>query len=81
MSRYKFRAECLHDIIQLMERVPLLNVKIVKPDIIPDCTAEITTDLSIADIKNVMREIEDSHVMIETITPISKYTGERKGDA
>jgi len=75
--KYKFRAECLHDIKLLMGLVLVSQFKI-ESTLFPDCTAEITTELSIADLKKAMRKIPDSHVMLETIAPLNEYTGERR---
>ena len=77
MTTYKFRSECLHDISKLLELLPL-KIKIEKTSMFPDCIAEITSELSMAEIKQVMRKVPDSHVMIETIAPIAEYTGYRR---
>lgn len=43
----------------------------------PDLTVAIESNLSLAEIGNIMATIEDGHVMIETLNYRHRYTGER----
>ena len=50
--------------------------------LLPDlcCTIEIE-DMSINELKDLMRKVEDGHVMVQTVALEEKYTGERNIDA
>jgi hypothetical protein len=43
-----------------------------------DTTVEMDLDtLTLEDLRELMRQIVDSHVMLQTVQPITLYTGER----
>ena len=43
----------------------------------PDRELIFSSYLSLEEIKNHIREVEDGHVMLQTVQPIEKYIGER----
>jgi hypothetical protein len=84
---YKLRAECLSDINAFINNLgeisdsSLVEFKVTPIMVnglrLPDCVLEVTSTLTIDDIRNVLAEIPDSHVMMETVTLKEKYTGDR----
>ncbi len=81
MPKYKFRAECFHDV---QEFIPLVFAqgkpfafKIYPDTLFPDAEVEIEADISLEDMRSLMRQVFDSHVMVQTVMPIDQYTGER----
>ncbi len=75
-NTFKFRAECLYDVNAALKKVPCSKFKI-ECNFLPDCTAEIETSYTLEQVKESLKRIIDGHVMLETIAPIAKYTGER----
>ena len=45
-----------------------------------DGIVEIDTSLPMDRVKSIMREIDDSQVMLETLASVDEYTGDRTGD-
>ncbi len=79
MKTFKFKAEAPVD-VQTLKYIMLHQMQSVKvKDLYEgwDCEVTFETKLSIEQVKENMRLVEDSHVMIQTIQPIEKYTGER----
>ena len=74
--KYKLRAECLLDILKLFKTCHFPNLKIEMKA--PDCTLEFESVSGIEELKFFIKQIPDSHVMIETLAPLAEYTGERK---
>ncbi len=77
-TAYKFRAECRHDVDELL--------KVFTPDSItirqdtselPDVDVDLTSSKSLVEIRALMEPIVDSHVMIESLNTSAEYTGER----
>ena len=82
MNVYKFRAECDADVDNLMrlliEAGYITSCLINKEDItVPDIEVSLISEISIDDLRYYMKQIEDSHVMIQTLNTCDKYTGER----
>ena len=81
-SVYRFRAECLPDVDELMR---LLGAKFKKITIVisppfPDVEAELEIGLDLTELRNVMRRVVDGHVMVQTVARTEEYTGERDYD-
>jgi len=78
-NTYKLRAEGLNDFMNFLGTGVYSNVKsyTVEPIGFPDVAVSFETNLSLSEIKAKLREVQDSHVMLETIKPIKEYTGER----
>ncbi|MFN6572666.1 CHAT domain-containing protein [Dendronalium sp. ChiSLP03b] len=76
---FKFRAECDHDVNELDKLIGKHVKKIIKvrESLLPDVEVEIYVNLSLNELRNAMRKIEDGHVMVQTVAPKDKYTGER----
>lgn len=79
---YKLRAEGLNDFLAFLQKGMYMRVKsfTIKPIGIPDVEVSFETDASLSEIKSKLREVPDSHVMLETVKPINEYTGEREED-
>jgi hypothetical protein len=79
---YKLRAEGLNDFLAFLQKGMYMRVKsfTVKPIGVPDVEVSFETDASLSEIKSKLREVPDSHVMIETVKPFNEYTGEREED-
>ncbi len=77
MKKYKLRAGCEVDIRAFIKesRYDIINSKIDKDSHNPKL--EFSSELELDEIKDILRKIEDGHVMLQTIQPIEKYTGER----
>ena len=78
MNTYKFRAECLADVANFLLEFRPEHTEIVAAKMIPDVECVIKTSADIDKVKGAMADVMDSHVMMQTIQPIDKYTGERK---
>lgn len=78
MISYKLRAECTVDVSRFVEAVHPDTMTMKKHKLLPDCVVEFTSQLSLSEIINLMSEIPDGHVMIETVATAQFYTGERK---
>jgi hypothetical protein len=82
MKTYKLRAEVYSDIdgfITFMKEVkliPMKNVIIDKRGCELNCELTFTTNISINEIKRLLRCFPDTHVMRETLAPIDEYTGD-----
>ena len=78
-NTYKLRAEGLNDFMNFLGTGVYSNVKsyTVEPIGFPDVAVSFETNLSLSEIKAKLREVQDSHVMLDTIKPIKEYTGER----
>ena len=75
---YKFRAECIHDVLRFMEKARFhYDVKITRKAAFPDVIVELATKECLSSITAIFKEISDSHVMLETIQLKNLYTGER----
>jgi hypothetical protein len=79
---YKLRAEGLNDFLAFLQKGMYMRVKsfTIKPIGVPDVEVSFETDASLSEIKSKLREVPDSHVMLETVKPINEYTGEREED-
>jgi|688.fasta_scaffold214478_1 hypothetical protein len=82
-NKFKFRSECLHDLIVFQE---MLRKKATSrfnfsyemdAEGFPDCDAEISTDMSIEQLRDILRLVPDGHVMLGSMDYSKKYTGER----
>jgi len=75
-KKIKLRAECLHDVHSLMAKLSHSEYRVISK-MLPDVEVVITSSQSIESIKEILKTIPDSHVMIETIALQKNYTGER----
>ena len=78
ITHFKFRAECETDVNKLRKRMVVKCLKIVKEiGQFPDTLVDLYTNMSLDDLRNEIRSIEDGHVMLQTIALEKDYTGER----
>lgn len=78
MNHYKLRAECVFDVSLMIAAILPSYVKMQSHAIYPDTVVEFKSTLSLGEIWDLLNEIEDGHVMAETVQLIELYTGERK---
>jgi len=83
--KYKFRAECeldFRNLLSLFYNEPEHHISAIKINgkAMPDIEVELMTPLPLNELRNMMREVEDGHVMLQTVQPIERYTGERDYD-
>lgn len=79
---YKFRAECSVDIDLFVEKFKSHIITIDRksdPDF-PDEDVEFSSLKSLDEVRQVMKEIEDGHVMLESLNYADEYTGDRYYD-
>ena len=78
-QHYKLRAECLDDVLLLIDKMPknVLGMKIIQWGTMPDVEFEFKSRLSLDEILDILRKQVDSHVMMDTLKPFEEYTGER----
>jgi len=74
---YKFRAELLADTSLLRRLLPLAQIEIEEISPLGDVEVTIRTTASIDELSEIFGLIPDGHVMVETLTPLSAYTGKR----
>lgn len=77
--KYKLRAECAHDVEQFIKKMEgyTWNHKVLPIVGYPDVEFTFDSAVNRERIQSILRTIPDSHVMIETLKPLDKYTGER----
>ena len=87
VNTYSFRAECFCDVSEFLkhctenyqasnlEALGEFQVKLELP--YPDVLVTVRSDLPREFFLNSMRQVEDSHVMLETCCESSVYTGDR----
>lgn len=83
MPMYSFRAECAADVDNLNNALTasgLAATLLYYPDpVYPDINVEIETDAALDVIRSIMREVDDGHVMYQTLraVPLAQNTLER----
>ncbi|KPV54837.1 hypothetical protein SE17_01265 [Kouleothrix aurantiaca] len=79
---YRFRAECEQDVDTLRTILGTRVMKIIKLNEapFPDTIVEVHGNVSLAELQDAMRKIEDGHVMLQTVAQRENYTGERNYD-
>lgn len=79
MERYKMRAESDLDVLEAIREIPELNnLTFQYPDkILTACIVTFQSQLSLETLKSKLSEIRDSHVMVDTLSSTSAYTGTR----
>jgi hypothetical protein len=81
---FRFRAECEHDVKALLALIPSQSVVFftsLQQAPFPDQICEIIVhNLNLAEMRDFCRAVADGHVMLQTIQPKAKYTGERNYD-
>jgi hypothetical protein len=79
MAVFSFRAECPHDINLFAENLTAKQIQFTirakdlplasprGPRWMGDCAAEVTVDLTLEEMRTLMREQIDTHVMIQSL--------------
>lgn len=75
--RYKMDAECQFDVGRFLQKIHVLNIIATQMEIGVDMEVEFTSPRSLSEIRKALSEIEDGHVMAETVELKEFYTGER----
>jgi hypothetical protein len=77
---YKLRAEGLNDFLAFLQNDMYFKMKYftIEPTGFPDVVVTFETSSSLSEIKEKLREVPDSHVMLQTVKPINEYTGDRE---
>jgi tRNA A-37 threonylcarbamoyl transferase component Bud32 len=78
---YMFRAECLPDVLGFFEEARRTRKYFgyrIENVALPDVVVELLTTATKNEIEQIMKNGEDTHVMLDTIEPIHEYTGDRK---
>ena len=81
-TTYKLRADCAADFAALASLVAesphgFAAISALRAGAFPVCVIEITTTATLAELRALLATIDDGHVMLETVQPIERYTGER----
>jgi len=79
---YKFRSECANDTDLFVERFKehIISIERTSDPNFPDEDVEFSSLKSIEDVRLVMKEIDDGHVMLESLNYAHEYTGDRYYD-
>lgn len=78
MIKYKFRAEFEHHVQEFRDLTKGVTFNFVYlGGVRPYVTVEFESHLSIDEIRAEMAKIDDVRVMLQSVMPISEYTGER----
>jgi hypothetical protein len=84
MPVFSFRAECRHDadaFIRAAEQVGIAANATIHPDTsgLPDVDVEATFDANLEQLRAVVRQVHESHVMLQTLRelPLADNTLER----
>jgi hypothetical protein len=88
MQVFSFRAEVKHDVDMFVKlcKVKKVTIKITKclctsahPDL-PDREVELESENTIDELMEVLRGVDDSHVMMQTIRPVTLEENSLKRD-
>ena len=84
MTTYKLRAECSQDVYRFYRAMKpefkglVSSFRMVQRLPIPDVELTFKSKKSLPEIRKILSKIVDGHVMLETVQPLKKYTGERE---
>lgn len=76
------RAEVIDDVLLFVSNAPrrLTGFKVHQQSGFHDVEFEFETESTLDEIIKTLSEIDDAHVMYQTVQPIEHYTGERNYD-
>jgi len=81
MSDYRFRAECLQDVIEFIygsiREIGFKKYVLTQKTPFPDVEVELEADMEIEDLRDELRRVPDGHVMVQTLSLKEDYTGKR----
>lgn len=77
--KYRLRAESSNDVSLFIQKTHwrMNSFSMLKYNKLPDIDFQFETDLKLEEIILILKDIEDSHVMYQTVKPIEEYTGDR----
>lgn len=79
--KYKFKAECQENVDELMNKLSDKQAvvdQIIPDEYLPDVEVLISLgSLTLSELRDAMREVEDGHIMVQTLAPEESYTGKR----
>lgn len=67
INKYKLRAECLADVLTLLNSEHIGSFKMERETPFPDIKLEFSTKLNMGALQSLISRIEDGHVMAETL--------------
>jgi hypothetical protein len=72
---YRFRAEVSSDVDALQRIIGFKLKRITKmyDSQFPDVVIEMRVDMTLEELRNAMRQVEDGHVMLQTVAPNDKF--------
>ena len=78
-NKYKLRAECNSDIISFLKLTGSIKMGLVieLDNKFPDCICTLETSARLDTIKKILDKVPDGHVMLQTLSQESIYTGIR----
>ena len=76
---YRFRAECQSDVDELRQLLGMQvkQITMTQEPPFPDVEVELQTKLSLNKLREIMHQVADGQVMVETVAKKQDYTGER----
>lgn len=81
MSIYRFRAECLQDVVEFLngsiKRIGFNRYVLIQERGHPDVEVELDAEVPIEELRDELRKVEDGHVMVQTIALKEDYSGNR----
>ena len=82
MNNYKLRAETVIDVTGWLNTGPdfekiTIASQYIEKNKIPDVDIEIETGMSLEDLRASLSQVENGHVMVESVNYFDGYTGER----
>jgi hypothetical protein len=72
MKKYTLNAECLHDVNKLLKSKMIGSFKMSRKSPFPDINFSFESELKIDELRNIIKTISDSHVMLRTLKFIKK---------
>lgn len=78
MKTFKLRAETPRDIAELLQAIDIVTMSYTRDPVYFGIEVMFTSDWPLAKIKSAISQIEDGHVMFQTVNLANEYTGERK---
>lgn len=78
MKKYKLRAECLSDVVNLLKILKTSSFLIeTMENNLPDVELTFITAYNFIEVAGFISKVEDSHVMLQSLNIYDHYTGER----
>ncbi|KAA5548094.1 hypothetical protein [Adhaeribacter rhizoryzae] len=75
--QYKLRAETREDLDLVIDMFALSSYTILPHPVFSDVELEFKTNYSLEEIRELLKDVPDAHVMRQTVALKQDYTGER----